>query len=202
MAKHTTVNNIKPKVSNIKPKAKKGEPEGKAKKKAKTKAKKNIPTHPDHNLRFESITPVILQVSRGSSLWRLPARKGNALPCNILLAHKGDVGLRCCTKFISAEGHKYRAHPSIYNGQPWHDHTMVGSLPAFIHTFIDLRDLPPITRINIPKVGQEPIKAGMYALVHSLIAIDEEKTKMDSNTMIGVTICGTTTKKQYTQFCS
>jgi hypothetical protein len=47
MATHTKMNNIKPKV-------KKGEPEGKAKKKkAKTKAKKSIPTHPDHNLRFE-----------------------------------------------------------------------------------------------------------------------------------------------------
>jgi hypothetical protein len=109
------------------------------------------------------------------------------------LPHTGDVGLRCCTEFISAEGHKYRAHPSIYDGQPWHDHAMVEwpnykyphPLPAFIHTFIDLRDLPPITRINIPEVGQEPIKAGVYALVHSFLAIDEEKTRMNSNTMIG-----------------
>jgi hypothetical protein len=109
------------------------------------------------------------------------------------LPHTGDVGLRCCTEFISAEGHKYRAHPSIYDGQPWHDHAMVEwpnykyphPLPAFIHTFIDLRDLPPITRIKIPEVGQEPIKAGVYALVHSFLAIDEEKTRMNSNTMIG-----------------
>ena len=58
MATHTMVNNIKPK-------AKKGEPEGKAKKKkAKSKATKSIPTHPDHNLRFEChVSDWILAVS-------------------------------------------------------------------------------------------------------------------------------------------
>ncbi len=34
-------------------------------------------------------------------------------------------------------------------------------------------------------MGQEPIKAGVYALVHSFLAIDEEKTRMNSNTMMG-----------------
>jgi hypothetical protein len=34
------------------------------------------------------------------------------------LPHIGDGKLQCCTEFISAEGHKYRAHPSIYDDQP------------------------------------------------------------------------------------
>ena len=101
--------------------------------------------------------------------------------------------LQCCTEFISAKGHKYRAHPSIYDGEPWHDHAMLEwpnykyphPLPAFIHTFIDLRDLASSTRIIIPEVGQVPIKAGVYAVVHSFFAIDEVETRMDSNTMIG-----------------
>ena len=111
-----------------------------------------------------------------------------------LLNHTGGEVIPCFTEFISAAGHKFRAHPSIYNGQPWHDHAMVDwpkykyphPLPAFIRTFVDLRDLPPTTRINIAEsVGQEPIKAGAYALVHSFLAMDEEKIRMDSNTIIG-----------------
>ena len=64
MAKHTKVNNIKPK-------AKKGEPEGEAKKKAKTKAKKSIPTHPNHNLCFEQchVLDWILAVSSPLLQW-------------------------------------------------------------------------------------------------------------------------------------
>ena len=111
-----------------------------------------------------------------------------------LLNHTGGAVIPCFTEFISADGHKFRAHPSIYDGQPWHDHAMVDwpnyryphPLPAFIQTFVDLRDLLPTTRINIAEsVGQEPIKAGVYALVHSFLAMDEEETRMDSNTMIG-----------------
>ena len=102
-----------------------------------------------------------------------------------------DGKLQCCTEFILAKGHKYRAHPSIYDGEPWHDHAMLEwpnykyphPLPAFIHTFIDLRDLAPSTRIIIPEVGQVPIKAGVYAVVHSFFAADEVETRMDSNTM-------------------
>ena len=101
--------------------------------------------------------------------------------------------LQCCTEFISAKGHKYRAHPSTYDGEPWHNHAMLEwpnykyphPLPAFIHTFIDLRDLAPSMRIIIPKVGQVPVKAGVYAVVLSFLAIDEVETRMDSNTMIG-----------------
>ena len=49
-----------------------------------------------------------------------------------------------------------------------------------------MRDLAPNIRINIAEsLGQETIKAGVYALVHSFFAIDEKKTRMDSNTMIG-----------------
>ena len=69
MAKPMEVSNMKLKASNMKPKAKKGEPVGKAKKKKKKKKtksnkKKSIPTHPDHNLRFEGhVRDWILAVS-------------------------------------------------------------------------------------------------------------------------------------------
>jgi hypothetical protein len=76
------------------------------------------------------------------------------------LPHTGNEGLRCCTEFISADGHKYRAHPSIYDGRPWHDHAMV-ELPNYkfphpLPASIDLQDLPPILR-DTPRV-----KAGAW----------------------------------------
>ena len=109
------------------------------------------------------------------------------------LPHTVDGKLQCCTEFISSLGHRYRAHPSIYDARPWNDHAMVVwpeenykyPLPAFIHTFVDLRSLQPHETITIPEVGQEIIKAGVYALVHSFVAIDEEKTRKPSNAMIG-----------------
>ena len=66
----------------------------------------------------------------------------------------------------------------------WPNYNYPHPLPACIHTFINLRDLPPSTRIIIPEVRQVPIKAGVYAVVHSFLAINEEETRMDSNTMI------------------
>ena len=110
-----------------------------------------------------------------------------------VLPHVPAGKLQCCTEFISAKGHKYRAHPCIYDGEPWNDHAMIEwpnydyphPLPAFIHTFVDMRDLPPNTRIIIPEVGQLPLKAGVYAVVHSFFAVDELNTRMASNTMIG-----------------
>ena len=66
----------------------------------------------------------------------------------------------------------------------WPNYKYPHPIPAFIRTFIDLRDLAPSTRIIIPEVGQVPIKAGVYAVVHSFFAIDEVETRMDSNTMI------------------
>ena len=110
-----------------------------------------------------------------------------------VLPHIPAGKLQCCTEFISAKGHKYRAHPSIYNGEPWNDHAMIEwpnykyphPLPAFIHTFVNMRDLPPNTRFIIPELGQLPLKAGVYAVVHSFFAVNEVNTRMASNTMIG-----------------
>jgi hypothetical protein len=57
-------------------------------------------------------------------------------------------------------------------------------LPAFIHTFVDLRGLPKGKSIRILSTGQKDIKAGLYALVHSFDAIDDEETDRE-NTLIG-----------------
>ncbi len=73
--------------------------------------------------------------------------------------------LPCFTEFICINGHKYRAHPSIYDGKPWHDHAMVKwhgypyPLPAFIHTFVDLRQLPRGSRIALRQSGQPSNKS-------------------------------------------
>ncbi|KAI2489948.1 hypothetical protein MHU86_24629 [Fragilaria crotonensis] len=98
-----------------------------------------------------------------------------------LLPFLTDGKLPCFTEFICVNGHKYRAHPSIYDGKPWNDHAMVEwhgfqyPLPAFIHTFVDLRHLPRGARIALQESGQPSIKeAGVYALIHSFDAIDEE----------------------------
>jgi hypothetical protein len=70
------------------------------------------------------------------------------------------------------------------------DHAMMklfkyeAHLPAFIHTFVDLRGLPKGGSICILSTGQKDIKAGLYALVHSLDAVDEEEMDME-NTLIG-----------------
>ena len=85
---------------------------------------------------------------------------------NYCLPHTEDGRLQCCTEFISSVGHRYRAHPSIYDARPWNDHAMVVwpgenykyPLPTFIHTFVDLRSLQPHERITIKEVGQEIIK--------------------------------------------
>jgi hypothetical protein len=107
------------------------------------------------------------------------------------LPHMPDGKLPCFTEFVCDNGHKYRAHPSIYDGRPWHDHAMVTwhgyahPLPALIHTFVDLRNLPPRTRITLRESGQRTItEAGVYALIHSFDAIDEEVRDV-SNSMIG-----------------
>ncbi len=106
------------------------------------------------------------------------------------LPHMTNGKLPCFTEFICANGHKYRAHPSIYNGKPWHDHVMVRwhgythPLPGLIHAFIDLRQLPPGARITLRESRQPSITAaGVYALIHSFSPLDKERDF--SNTMIG-----------------
>ena len=99
--------------------------------------------------------------------------------------------LLCATEFISRKGHGYCAHPNTYDGTPWNDqalvkgHDFVDRIPAFMQAFVDLRDLPVGTKISIPDSDQIPIeKAGVYALVHSFAAVDEEEMDF-SNSMIG-----------------
>jgi len=107
------------------------------------------------------------------------------------LPHMANGKLPCFTEFICVNGHKYRAHPSIYDGKPWHDHAMVKwqgypfPLPAFIHTFVDLCHLSLGEKITLRESGQPAIKAGVYALVHSFDAIDEKKRTIDESSMIG-----------------
>ena len=107
------------------------------------------------------------------------------------LPHMVDGKLQCRTEFLSSDGHKYRAHPNIYDGKAWHDHAMVTwrgykyPLPGLIHTFVDLRGLSTSARINLRETGQPPIKAGVYALIHSFNAINETATRKPTNGMIG-----------------
>ena len=107
------------------------------------------------------------------------------------LPHTHNGKLLCATEFISRKRHGYRAHPNIYDGTSWNDHAMVkwhdfvDPIPALIHAFVDLRDLPVGTKISIPDTDQIPIEeAGVYALVHSFAAVDKRETDF-SNSMIG-----------------
>jgi hypothetical protein len=90
--------------------------------------------------------------------------------------------LPCFTKFISVNGHKLRAHPSVYNGKPWNKHAMVKwhgyayPLPCLIHVFVDLCQLPPGARIILRESGQPSISiAGVYAVKHSFSHLDKER---------------------------
>jgi hypothetical protein len=95
--------------------------------------------------------------------------------------------LKCSTEFKSADGDSYRAHPNIYNGHPWNDKAMVKwenithPLPAFIHAFIDLRDVP---HRGIKAVSGKKYRPGMYAVVHSYAAVVDDLIETP-NTMIG-----------------
>ncbi|KAI2513242.1 hypothetical protein MHU86_1280 [Fragilaria crotonensis] len=95
--------------------------------------------------------------------------------------------LKCSTEFKSAKGDSYCAHPNIYDGRPWNDKAMVDwcnithPLPAFIHTFIDLRDVPARGLIAVNCLKYLP---GIYAVVHSYAATDEDLIEIP-NTMIG-----------------
>ena len=99
--------------------------------------------------------------------------------------------LPCFTEFISVNNDRYRAHPSIlYNGRPWNDKAMVKwenidePLPAFIHTFVDLRGLPEGASLHVRSTGQTNIKAGSYAVIHSFSPVDEAELSY-ANVMIG-----------------
>ena len=95
--------------------------------------------------------------------------------------------LKCSTELKSKDGDSYRAHPNIYNGHPWHDKAMVKwrrithPLPAFIHTFIDLRNIP---HCGIKAVSGEKYMPGMYVVVHSYAAVVPNLIETP-NTMIG-----------------
>jgi len=79
--------------------------------------------------------------------------------------------LSCFTSYTDASGNTYRAHP-CYDGKPWNDCAMihwkgeVHDLPAFIHTFVDLRQLPTAIK-KIEANGQMSVQPGLYAVAHT-----------------------------------
>ena len=95
----------------------------------------------------------------------------------------------CFTSFTEANGERYRAHPS-YDGKVWNDYAMVkwegfsDPFPAFVHTFVDLRDLPKVRVMKIVANGQGKIEAGLYTLVHSFDPVDKDDLK-SPNTLVG-----------------
>ena len=119
----------------------------------------------------------------------LPGRIMNHL-ATTCLHHLPDGVLPCWTEIVSSkEGYRYRAHPNIYDGRPWFDHAMVKwkghmyPLPARLYAFLDLRGLPPGKSIDMRESKQPFIKAGVYALLHSFSAINDEREY--PNSMIG-----------------
>jgi hypothetical protein len=111
-------------------------------------------------------------------------------PSEHCLPHMPNGKLPCFAEFVSVRDDLYCAHPNIQDGGAWNDNAMVkwhkvkALLPAFIHTFVDLRGLPKGKSICIRSTGQTNIKAGLYALVHSFSPADEEDLSL-SSTLIG-----------------
>lgn len=96
----------------------------------------------------------------------------------------------CFTSFVNANGNRYPAH-SCHDGKLWNDYAMVEwegfdfPFPAFIHTFVNLCELPMGSRINIVANGQGKIvEAGLYALVHLFNLVDKDNLKLP-NTLMG-----------------
>jgi hypothetical protein len=90
---------------------------------------------------------------------------------NFCLPQIAQQSLRCFTSYTDERGNMYRAHP-CYDGKPWNDCAMIDwkgekhDLPAFIHTFVDLRQLPSsIRRIEVN--GQTSVQPGLYAVAHT-----------------------------------
>jgi hypothetical protein len=90
---------------------------------------------------------------------------------NFCLPRMPDQSLRCFTSYTDEWGNMYRAHP-CYDGKPWNDCAMINwkgekhDLPAFIHTFVDLRQLPSAIR-RIEANGQTSVQPGLYAVAHT-----------------------------------
>jgi hypothetical protein len=96
--------------------------------------------------------------------------------------------LRCFTSYTDGSGNTYRAHP-CYDGKPWNDCAMIDwkgevhDLPAFIHTFVDLRQLPTAIR-KIEANGQMSVQPGLYAVAHTFDPVNP--TDFDTpNVLIG-----------------
>lgn len=90
---------------------------------------------------------------------------------NFCLPRMPDQSLRCFTSYTDEWGNMYRAH-TCYDGKPWNDCAMIDwkgekhDLPAFIHTFVDLRQLPSAIR-RIEANGQTSVQPGLYAVAHT-----------------------------------
>ena len=95
---------------------------------------------------------------------------------NFCLPQMPQQSLRCFTSYTDERGNMYRAHP-CYDGKPWNDCAMIDwkgekhDLPAFIHTFVDLRQLPSAIR-RIAVNGQTSVQPGLYAVAHTFDPIN------------------------------
>ena len=89
---------------------------------------------------------------------------------NFCMPWMSNGKVSCFTSFMDANGERYRVHPS-YDGKVWNDYVMVKwkgfsvPFPAFIHTFVDLRDFPKGRVVKIVANGQGKIEARLYALM-------------------------------------
>jgi hypothetical protein len=105
------------------------------------------------------------------------------------MPHMPGGKVLCFASFVDANGDRYRAHP-CYDGKLWNDHAMVRwegfdfPFPAFIHTFVNLLELPTGRTINMVANVQGKIEAGLYALVHLFDPADEGKLELP-NTLVG-----------------
>ena len=109
----------------------------------------------------------------------LPREVTKFLVC-YCMPHLPNGKVPCFTLFVDAYGDRFRAHP-CYDGKLWNDYAMVEwegfdfPFPAFIHTFVNLLELPTGRTINIVANGQGKIEAGLYAFIHSFDPVDEGK---------------------------
>ncbi len=97
--------------------------------------------------------------------------------------------LWCCTLYTDGRSNSYCAHP-CYDGKPWNDCAMTKwegvahDLPAFIHTFVDLRQLPTAIRKIEQANGQTSLQSGLYTVAHTFDPVNPTNFKMP-NVLIG-----------------
>jgi hypothetical protein len=106
------------------------------------------------------------------------------------LPHVPNGKLLCFTEIVSVRDDLYPTHPNIYNGGPWNDHAMVkwhkvkALLPAFIHTFIDLRGFKK-GKVHLHLFSRADKHESRIVCADSFVSpVDEEDLSL-FNTLIG-----------------